>query len=151
MACSSDTAEAATPQLAHNFPTTGYVMPEFKHTLVGISTICDAGYKVTFSAQYVTVFAPNGKTILTGWRKAAGAKLWRFDLNPHYNQLPSTKLDTQEAMLSAFSAYDLPSVEALVHYLHATAGFPVKSTWLAEIKAGNYATWLGLTFYNAAK
>ena len=32
--------------------------------------------------------------------------------------------------LSAFSAYDLPSVEALVRFLHATAGYPVKNTWL---------------------
>ena len=40
---------------------------------------------------------------------------------------------------------------ALVRYLHATAGFPVKSTWLGAIKAGNYATWPGLTYANASK
>jgi hypothetical protein len=43
------------------------------------------------------------------------------------------------------------SVGALVHYLHAAAGFPVKSTWLAAIKAGNYASWPGLTYANASK
>ena len=38
---------------------------------------------------------------------------------------------------------------ALVLYLHAAKGFPVKSTWLAAIKAGNYASWPGLTYANA--
>ena len=56
-----------------------------------------------------------------------------------------------EAMLSAFSAYNLPIVEVIVHYLHAAAGFPVKSTWMAAIKSVNYAMWLGLTFSNADK
>ena len=53
--------------------------------------------------------------------------------------------------MSTFSAYNLPSMEALVHYLHSAYGFPFKSTWLAAIKAGNYAKWLGLTFSNASK
>jgi hypothetical protein len=36
--------------------------------------------------------------------------------------------------LQAFSAYDLPSVEALLKYFHVAAGFPVKDTWLRAIK-----------------
>ena len=54
-------------------------------------------------------------------------------------------------MLSGFSAYDLPSVEALLNYIHATSELPVKSTFLAAIKAGNYDMWPVLTFSNAAK
>ena len=42
-------------------------------------------------------------------------------------------------------------MEALVHYMHAAAGFPVKSTWLKSIKHGNYNSWPGLTYKNAAK
>ena len=49
------------------------------------------------------------------------------------------------------NVHDLPSVCALVHYLHACAGFHVRSTWLAAIKAGNFAFWPGLTYTNAAK
>ena len=59
--------------------------------------------------------------------------------------------DTQQATLAAYSTYDLPSVEALVRYFHAADGFPVKSTWLKAIKAGNFASWSGLTFKNASK
>ena len=42
-------------------------------------------------------------------------------------------------------AYDLPSIPHLIAYLHAAAGYPVKSTWLAAIKRGAYASWPGLT------
>ena len=151
MACSSATAKSAILQLKNNFPTTGYVMPKFKHALVGIGTIYDAGCKVAFSAQYVTVFSPNDRSILTGWREASGAKIWRFSLTSHDNQLPPTNLDTQEAMMSAFSNYVLPNVEVIVHYLHAAYRFPVKFAWLAAIKAVNYAMWLVIIFSNAAK
>ena len=53
--------------------------------------------------------------------------------------------------LAVSSAYNLPSVEALVRYLHAAAGFPVKSTWLTAITDRNYDTWPGLTLKNANK
>ena len=51
--------------------------------------------------------------------------------------------------LKVYSAYDLPSVEALVWYFHAAAGFPVRTTWLKAIKMDNYRTWLELTLANA--
>ena len=50
---------------------------------------------------------------------------------------------------TALNAHDLPSVGALVRYLHAATGFPVNSTWFAAIEAGNYASWPGLTYANA--
>ncbi|KAL7478323.1 hypothetical protein ACHAW6_004092 [Cyclotella cf. meneghiniana] len=37
---------------------------------------------------------------------------------------------------TALNAHDLPSVGTLIQYLHVAAGFPLKSTWLAAIKAG---------------
>ena len=51
--------------------------------------------------------------------------------------------------LNAFSAYDLPSVRALVLFFHAAAGYPVKATWLKAIKTGFYKSWPGLTYSNA--
>ena len=56
-----------------------------------------------------------------------------------------------KASLAALSAYDLPSVDALVRYFHAAAGFPVRDMWLKAIKAGNYKSWSGLTLQNASK
>jgi hypothetical protein len=63
--------------------------------------------------------------------------------------IPGVSVST--ASLAAFSAYDLPSVEALVRYFHAAAGYPVKDTWLKAIKAGNYQSQPGLTHQNASK
>ena len=55
------------------------------------------------------------------------------------------------ASLKAFSAYDLPSVEVLIHYLHTATGLPVHSTWIVVRKAGNYSSWDGLAHQNASK
>jgi hypothetical protein len=41
----------------------------------------------------------------------------------------------------ANNAYNLPSINQTVKYLHAAAGFPVEETWIKAIKAGNYNTW----------
>ena len=38
-----------------------------------------------------------------------------------------------------------------MRYMHGAAGFPVKSIWLKATKKGNFATWPGLTYSNAAK
>ena len=55
------------------------------------------------------------------------------------------------ATLAAYSAYDLPIVAALIRYFHATEGYPIRSTWLKSISAGNYLSCLGLTLANATK
>ena len=53
--------------------------------------------------------------------------------------------------LQAFSAYDMPSVESLVQYFHAAAGFPVHNTWIKAFQARNFKPWPGLTLQNATK
>ena len=55
------------------------------------------------------------------------------------------------ATLAAYSSYDLLSVAALIRYFHAATGYPVRSTWLKAISAGNYSSWPGLTIANATK
>eukprot|EP00804_Cyclotella_cryptica_P008325 CCRYP_020273-RA/>CCRYP_020273-RA protein AED:0.34 eAED:0.34 QI:0/-1/0/1/-1/1/1/0/521 len=47
--------------------------------------------------------------------------------------------------------HNLPTTRALVAFLHATAGYPVKSTWLQAIKHGFYNSWPGLTYTLVAK
>ena len=78
-------------------------------------------------------------------------KLWRFALRPNGELLLHQTKEIKQTTLSAYSVYDLPSVEALVRHMHAASGFPVKSTWLRAIKRGNFETWPGLTYSNAAK
>ena len=121
-------------------------MPEFQETLLGIGPICDAGYTVIFLDSDVIIQDKKGNAILSGWRDPEGAKLWYFNLLPEEEELPTPSLAPRnQATLAAFSAYDLPSVEALIRYFHAAAGFPVRDTWLRAINAGNFASWPGLT------
>jgi hypothetical protein len=47
--------------------------------------------------------------------------------------------------------YDLPSTEQAIKWMHAVCGYPVKSTWIKAIKAGNFVGWPLLTEKNVAK
>ena len=112
-------------------------MGNFHENLVGIGPICDAKYSVLFNDEAVHIISPTGTPVITGWREETGHKLWRMSLLPTpENIIPiKDKPGTKETSLAAFSAYDLPSVEALVRYFHAASGFPVRDTWLKAIKA----------------
>ena len=75
--------------------------------------------------------------MLTAWREQSGPHLWIISLQPGESNLPKMPHNEKNTTLEAYSAYDLPSVEALIPYFHATAGYPVRSTWLKSISAGN--------------
>ena len=96
----------------------------------------------------ITVFVQDGNVFLRGWREKAGAKLWRFSLRPKGRSKLPVVMATGP---TALNAHDLPSVAPLVKYLHACAGFPVRSTWLTVIKDSNVVPWPDLTCANAAK
>ena len=70
-------------------------------------------------------------------------------MQPDEYNLPSMPNTATIATLEAYSAYDLPSVEAFIRYFHAATEYPVRSTWLTAISAGNYSYWTGLTLANA--
>ena len=44
-------------------------------------------------------------------------------------------------MKQANSVYDLPPTVEAVTCMHATCGYPVKSTWLKAVKAVNFTGW----------
>ena len=125
-------------------------MPSFTNTLVGVGPICDADWTVAFTKQYVIVISQKGKPILTGWRDNKLSRLWRFALKLT-EELITDHTSKRQTTPAAHSAYDLPRVEAIVQYMHVVEGFSFKSTWLREIRKGNFATWPGLTYSNAEK
>jgi hypothetical protein len=57
----------------------------------------------------------------------------------------------QSALHQANSIYDLPSTEQAIKWLHAVCGYPVKSTWMKAIKAGNFHGWPLLSATNVLK
>ena len=122
-------------------------------TICYIGNFCDKDCKVVFTQRTVTIHNKNRKPFLRGWRELVGAKLRCIPLKPDLasiSPLPDNN-PQQETTLNAFSAYDLPSVEALVIYFHAAARYPVRSTWLRAIEAGNFASFPGLTLANAMR
>ena len=124
-------------------------MPTFQQNLLGIGKIYNHVCTVLFYSNAVTIFSKDNKNILLkGWRDTTGAKLWRFSLRPE-DHPDSSIHPTTPTIPDALNSHDLPIVGALVRYLHSDSGLPVKFTWLAEIKAGNFSTWPGLTYTNA--
>ena len=138
----------------HTLPTQGgHIIPGFQHNLVGIGLLCNCSCKVIYDKHTVHFLDETSKVLLKGWREPTGACLWRFYLRSgRHNQSPENSPpapDPPPLTLASNNAYDMPSIKSLVRFLHAAAGFPVKSTWLAAIKASNYATWTGLTYENS--
>ena len=64
-------------------------------------------------------------------------------------QTPSKKQRRDLEM--AGNVYDLPSTEQGIKWMHAVCGYPVKSTWLKAIAAGNFIGWPLLTVQNVKK
>ncbi len=54
--------------------------------------------------------------------------LWRVSLLPDDENFPTHSDKPTTTILAAFSAYDLPSVKALLCYFHAAARFSVQTT-----------------------
>ena len=103
----------------------------------------DADCAVIFMREAVIVRDNQGRLLLTGWRDATWPRLWRIALLPGESNLPSMPNNVKQATLEAYRAYYLPSITALIRYLHAAAGYPVRYTWLKSIGAGNYSLWPG--------
>ena len=115
-------------------------MPGFRHTLIGVGPLCDADCTVTFTHEAVIVRDARGIPVITGWREHSVPRLWIIALQPGEAKLPTMSRTANRTTLETYSAYDLHSVEALVRYFHAAAGYPVRSTWLKAISAGNYSS-----------
>jgi hypothetical protein len=61
--------------------------------------------------------------------------LWRINLKNAKTAIQST----------CKHAHDKSNQKELINYLHAACFSPVKSTWIAAIKNGNFTSWPGLT------
>ena len=125
---STVTGELNFPKLPSGFPVTGHIMPGFRHTLICVGPICDADCTVTFTCAAVIVRNARGIPLLTGWREQSGPHLWRIALQPGESDLTKMLHNENRTTLEAYSDYDLPSVEALICYFHAAAGYLVRST-----------------------
>eukprot|EP00984_Skeletonema_dohrnii_P010071 scaffold3903_cov156-Skeletonema_dohrnii-CCMP3373.AAC.2 len=129
------------------------IVPQLKNSLVSISRLADSNYVTIFrpGGKGVEVYDENdvkvtitGEAVLKGWRDG---NLWRVPLEDG-GSLPISDSTMAEA---ANNLFELPSIGEGIRYLHASLGFPVKSTWLKAIRAGNFAGWPLVTVENVNK
>ena len=58
---------------------------------------------------------------------------------------------SKKFLQEANSIYDLPTTEEAIKWMHAVCGYPVKSTCVKAIKAGNFIGWPMLNKRNVVK
>jgi hypothetical protein len=107
----------------------------------------------TYDATTTTISASE-KPILKAPR-CTSTGLWLMPLETdrnkendghHYGNIERDKTSNIGGVPERANAiFKLPSTHQTILYHHASAGFPVKETFLDAVRAGNYATWPGLT------
>eukprot|EP00804_Cyclotella_cryptica_P000999 CCRYP_012348-RA/>CCRYP_012348-RA protein AED:0.11 eAED:0.11 QI:0/0/0/1/1/1/3/0/1327 len=131
---------------------------DFPQSLMSVGKTCDDGTIAIFTQSGVTVHKDTdvlitcqGEPLLIGARDAHGR--YRIPLTQHKGRWqprrPSKK--AQQTLRHANSVYDLPSTEQAIRWMHAVCGYPVKSTWLKAVQAGNFIGWPLLTSRNIQK
>ncbi|MGV7235206.1 MAG: hypothetical protein ACQ9ET_03015, partial [Nitrosomonadaceae bacterium] len=130
----------------------------FQSSLISVGQLADDNTVSIFTKTGVSVHKEqdvlitcNNEPLVIGVRDSQGR--YRIPLEQHRGQwqprIPSRK--AKRALRQANSVYDLPSTEQAIKWMHAVCGYPVKSTWLKAIKAGNYVGWPMLTEQNVNK
>ena len=131
---------------------TGVTFENFDDSLLSVSRISDDGNISIFTKDDVTVHKEEdvlitckGKPILVGVRDEEGR--YRIPLiQQRDNWKPrQPTASAAKALQKANSVYELPSTEEAIKWMHAACGFPVKSTWIKAIEAGNFKGWPLLT------
>jgi hypothetical protein len=131
---------------------------EFPTSLMGIGKTADDGKISIFTKDGVIVhdekdvlITCKNKPLFIGVRDKHGR--YRIPLVQRRGQWqprhPSKK--ARHALNQAKSVYDLPSTEQAIKWMHVVCGYPVKTTWIRAIKAGNYVGWPMLTERNVSK
>jgi len=124
--------------------------PAITNNLLSVSVLCDAGCQVFFHKHSCEITF-NGETIVRGWRDMR-SNMWRISLLPDggNNIIPADEeedFNTEVPMpdFLANSIYECETTGQLIHFYHATMGFPVTSTWCKAIDAGYFRGWPDLT------
>jgi hypothetical protein len=137
------------------------IVPGLHSTLVSIQNIVDKDYIVVFDKKSAktynattTMIMAMEKPILEAPR-CTSTGLWLMPLeadntkanggNQNGNIAGDKASNIGGVTERANAIFKLPSTCQTILYHHASAGFPVKETFLNAVRAGNYATWPGLT------
>jgi hypothetical protein len=126
------------------------IVPNLHSTLISIPKMADADYIVGFDKKEARIY--DAKTTIISASKdpilvaphCQDTGLWKLDLD--YEVLGCKYPD--QFIVGADKAntiFNLPNTQQSLLYHHALAGFPPMETFLAAVRAGNYATRPSLT------
>jgi hypothetical protein len=125
---------------------------------MSVGKTADDGTISVFTKEGVTVHKEEdvlitckGEPILIGVRDQHGRYCIPLIQRQGQWQPRQPSKQARKALRQANSVYDLPSTEQAIKWMHAVCGYPVKSTWLKAVKAGNYVGWPMLTKRNVQK
>ena len=130
----------------------------FPTSLLSVGKVADDGNISIFGKTDVKVYKEEdvlitckGEAIFIGKRDERGR--YRVPLTQNRGQWQPRKptKGARKFLHQANSVYDLPSTEEAIKWMHAVCGYPVKSTWMKAVKAGNYVGWPLLTERNVRK
>ncbi len=137
------------------------IVPGLHSTLVSIPKIVDEDYIVVFDKKLAktydattTMIMATEKPILEAPR-CTSTGLWLMPLkaddtkanggNQNGNIAGDKASNIGGVTERANAIFELPSTRQTILYHNASAGFPIKETFLNAVPAGNYTTWPGLT------
>ena len=134
------------------------IIPNLHSTLISVPKMADHGYIAVFDKTEARIYdgttttiSADGKPIIIAPR-CTETGLWKMQLNLDYEILGREYPDQFIAGVDEANAiFDLPNSRQTLKYFHAAAGFPTKETFLEAVRAGNFATWPGLTTTLIAK
>ena len=135
----------------------GEAVPTLYNSLIGVKPFAYSGYISIFHPQTVGVKIQHQNDVHTKYLAPPIIKgvrnkalLWQVPLinnTTHDGGLPNTTRRKQAYMAydtptaQANNVYELPSIPQGIKWMYAVCGYPVKSTWLKAIHAGNYIGW----------
>ena len=151
-------------------------IPQLKHSLLSISTLCDNNCTATFDRNHCYIHH-NGKLILLGDRDKL-TTLWKIPLNGINATRTSVKPHQNPSYHNYYAAFDdnnentdntmahvvttegvhvlnnleqLTTKSDIINYLHMSMFSPVKSTWVKSIRKDHFITWPGVNAPDVSK
>ena len=128
------------------------IVPDLHSTLISVPKMAEHGYIAVFDKKEAK-FYDGTTTMIIALREpiiiapcCEDMGLWKMNLNLDYKILGRKSSNQFIAGIDAVNAiFDLPNSQQSLMYFHALVGFPTKETFTDAVRAGNYATWPGLT------
>jgi len=123
------------------------MVPGLHSALISVPKLADAGYTTVFSKAGAVIYDVYTTTISASNPPALNDErcdhtgLWKLPLDDKTKETNGTP-PTNEAINVIF---DLPSAHQTLLWYHASAGFPIKESFIKAVRKGNYATWPKLT------